>query len=467
MKLLRRGWDKRPLRIVDQESQLFPLDCDAPWVPPRFWRFCMFVDPYIGFWPYQVLAFDHFFKCWYMRQDGTQKQSRQTGKSTMIPLPISYLICDDDTRAQVIVCSAAMNKIHKITRPIIHIMKKTGMERYPDAAGETRFAATGAGFKNVSGKDDAFKDGETSHVLLVDEAQDVNFQPVYAQISPFRDGVDGIMFAMGRGGIPDSMLEKMEDQPDTLNLNIIDEQIVKQRPRYQKAMDRGKREFLDWEYAAHYRGERIQLKGAVLIPRLPEWGELFPNTKFHYDQCEPGSIELLFDFAGRVDSTCGIAIGKVGDMTVLFDFVRFAPGENFDTQICGLAEWIVDTPFDNLRPEVNNLGDLFVHNVKSKIADILRERKMKSLDKTRWHPVTANEFNIHEACRLIYKASIAGNLVYVNDHKNPHTMSCIKDLKGIGIRYTPKRKIKFANHSDWGAALRAGFTTKKIARLVA
>lgn len=450
--------------MPDQASQLFPLDCVdhalCEFVPPKFWRYCLWVNPNFGFWTYQLKYFNHIFKCYYLNHDGTCKQARQTGKTTLSPLPLGYFITQ--MRLHTIICSAALNKIPKITRPIIKQMHKSGERRGADSLGETRFDKDGAGFKIVSGKDDAMKEGETSHILVVDEGQDVNYTPVYAEISPFRDGVDGIIFVMGIGGIAESMIEKMEDDPDTLKLNIEDDEVVRERPRYQKAIDRGKRKMLSWEYLANYKGRRIQVNGSALLPQIWRWQDKFPRKKFNPDDAD--IIDISFDYGGRVDSSCAIAIAKFSDgMWVMFEFEYYAPGESYDTQLEGLSDFTIEVPWNQLKPETNNLGHLYTAMLRRTIDQKLREMDGRPLDDNDWCPVEANEYNIDAACRTLYNKSLEGNLGYVET--GDHSLACVNDLKAQKVKYTIKRKMKNEPHSDWAAALRAQCGMKKVAEV--
>lgn len=466
---IRNNWKEarrygRLSRIPDIGTQLFPLDCadkiECLWTPPYFWKFCLWMNPLQGFWPYQVLAFDHFFHCWYARLDGTLRQARQTGKSTTMPLPLSFLIQEE--HVQLVVLSTNVTKTRKITRPIRKAMSRMEWNLEVDSLEESRFDDD-TGYRAMSGQPDAKKESETANIVLVDESQDVPYSPTYKEVSAMRKGVGGIMFAMGIGGPDDSLMMGMVDQHDTLNLNIKYNEIP-ERPQYRADVEVDKLKMLSFEFSANYEGERTSRKSNALIDNLIEWSEMFPNTEFTPDLLS--DIEIGFDFAQVQDDTCAVASGVYGDIHVIHEYDYYPKGEATEVQIDGLVRFMMRVDFNRLRPEANNLGRRLIEEMTTKLDIELRKLKWSGTIDEIWHPVTTNEYNIDAAIRAIHELSASKRLVYVDNGKNPHVKRCIKGLRAVGVKKGGKGLLK-SDHSDWMAAFRTRYCGRRVARVAA
>lgn len=455
----------RLARMPDVGTQIFPLDCadrvECLWVPPYFWKYCLWMNPLQGFWEYQIKAFDHLFHCWYTQTDGTLRQARQTGKTTTMPLPLSFLIQEE--HIQLVVISTKLEKTRKLTRPVRRAMARMDERLEVDSLDEARFLDE-SGYRSLSGSEDAKKESETAHIIVIDEAQDIPYSPTYKEISPMRKGVGGIIFAMGIGGPEDSMMMRLIDQPDVENVNIEYDQIP-ERPAYKEDVEKERYKMLASEFEANYRGARTSRNANTLIEEILEWSELFPNMPFNSDVLE--DIEIGVDFAQVQDNTVAIASGFYGDVCVIFDVDWYARGEATDVQLEGLTKFFMRVPFNALRPEVNNLGRWVVQDLKRMLAEELKKTDYKGDPEKLWAPVTVNDHNIDTAIRSIHELSATRHLCYVvngADGKNPHMKRCIADLRNVQAKKT--RSGKLANsHSDFFAALRTRFCGRRIARL--
>lgn len=463
--LTARSHGGRLFRIPDIGTQVFPLDCpdrfDCPYIPPYFWKYSLWLNPLQGFWEYQVTVFNHFFGCWYDLVDGTDRQARQTGKSTTIPIPLSYLIIEE--HIQTVIISTKVEKTRKLTRPIRKAMWKDGRFLAVDSLEETRFDENEAGYKALSGSADAKKESETAHVIVVDEAQDIPYSPTYKEISPMRKGVGGIIFAMGIGGFDESMMMTMTEQVDVRNLNIRYDEIP-ERPKYRADVELERTKMLSVEFDSNYKGERTSRVSNALIENLPEWSELFPSIPFSPSLLTEAEIGM--DFAAVQDDTCAVARGIYGDVHVIYDYDFYRKGEPIATQIEGLVKFMMRVDFDALRPENNHLGRVVIQMLASRMEEELRKAGWNGDIEKIWKPITVTDRNIDHACRTIHELSASNRLCYVDNGKNPHVKRCIADLRNVGVKTGAQRMLKMT-HSDWMAAFRVMYCGKRLARVSA
>lgn len=468
---LRNDWKEarapggRLSRIPDIRNQIFPLDCPdrfaSKWIPPYFWKYSLWLNPLQGFWEYQIKAFDHFFECWYEVVDGTLRMARQTGKSTTIPIPLSYLVIEE--HVQLVVLSTKVEKARKITMPIRRAMWKDGRYLSMDSIVECRFDENEAGFKALSGREDAKKESETANVVIIDEAQDIPYTPTYKEVSPMRKGVGGIIFAMGIGGPDDSMMMTLVEQPDVHSMNVRYNEIP-ERPSYRAGAEQERTKMLAWEFASNYEGEPVSRKENTLLDKVHEWSDLFPAQPFSPALLD--DIQIGIDWAEVRDHTCAVATGVYGETHVMFDFLWFARGEVVDYQIAEIVKFCMRVPFDKLRPESNHLGRLMIKMLWEKLEPELRKIGWKGQLEDIIQPVSVNDVNIDRAIRAIHELSAGNNLCYVRNEKNPHQKRFISSLKNVGVKRMPHGKLK-NEHNDEFSALRTRYTGIRVARVAA
>lgn len=461
--------------LPDAERQIAPLDIVSDIIPQGFKDYLHELErqrPELRFhpWPYQLKLLELLFTCWKHGKDGVIKQTRQSGKTIPTSYWLGYMIVMEG--CQVVIVSTKAQKTRKLARLILKIMTASEYPMSTAGVNEARFEDE-SGFVCLSGKEDAAREGDTAHIIVVDEAQDVPMYPTYADLSPMRVGTAGIFIAMGIGGIiggpAPSMSSNLSQDPSFEKLIVTADDVLTDRPAYKAAMDKIARHMTPTEVQQHFYMKDIPSAGNSLMPKLYLYDELYPGATF--DPAKERGAELIvgFDWGQRADSTAIIAAAVVREQeddgkiwtrkAVLYRFAWFG-AIGYVEQLDEIVKILRDIPFDILRPELNGPGIPMEAFLKARL---IKEGIIPKDNDRVWQPVTAGKDNNLHAQNDITVCSFAGGMSYINDGGG-FADRAVSDLKGVGVTYTAGGVPK-TTHSDWFAALRPCFYQERIAQV--
>ncbi len=465
-----------PLPQLPRSSALMPdleetvniLSIRSEWIPERFLYFLLSVEPIVakltGFspWPYQIKTFELLFQAWAERKDAALKQARQSGKSIPTAIWLAYMICIE--RCQVVVLSTKTQKTRKIARYLLRIMRASGEPMSPDSTTESRFDDE-AGFVCFSGKPEAERESDSAHIVLIDEGQDVPIEPVYGDVSPMRSGFNGILVVMGIGGVVDSFVEHMFDNPQVLKMEIPYTEVAVDRPHYVQTVEKDRVMMTPTEFKAHYECQRIIDTGAVLLPYILPWNEHFPDTPFNPEAAT--ELYIGVDWGRWQDSTALLAVAKIFDrsdpraenrpLTVLYGY-ELMSGMGWFAQLDRCFEFVKRTMFDFLKPELNHVGDALVEFFEARMREEQENNNFEISDDG-YQPVYSDEHVKSDANKRLCVISTSQQMYYVPDLTRPDASlhdRCVSNLRRVKMKFNIGGRLT-TEHSDWMSALRCPF----------
>lgn len=460
--------------MLDLDTQIHPLDMPAlrpdgtpSAIPVEFKEFLALVGPkkkIFGLWPYQIKIFEALFTAWEIRStidpadpnaklpDVDIKQARQSGKTVPTGLFLAFMIIV--YRLQVVLTSTKTQKTRKIARYILSIMRMAGEQMMADGVGEARFDDE-AGFVCLSGKKEAERESDTAHIVFIDESQDIDYEPVYGDLSPMRAGTTGILVTAGIGGVPESLGERLRDDPNSIKVIVTADEVIAERPHYRLTAEADKAKMLPWEWRAHYMCERITNNSALLIENIYDWDEAFPGYEFNPDWKEnPAAadwqLEVGLDFGRKFDSSVGIGVAYLPkeDIYVLYGFTA-ATSVGWTVQVAQFAEWLETVPWDRVRPESNSMGDV----VEEVLYKELEEREL--INPESYVPIQTTDETKAAALRTIAIHAMRRKFYFVRNKQWDPDGLCdrvITELKQITVKTNIRNKMEIS-HSDAGSAL--------------
>lgn len=458
----------------DLETQIHPLDIPdvrpdgtPSAIPLEFKQYLAIVGPrkkIYGIWPYQIKIFEALFTAWQIRgsldpldpnavlPDVDIKQCRQSGKTVPTGLFLAFMIII--FRLQVVLTSTKEKKTRKIARYILTIMQMAGEPMPANGVGEARFDDE-AGFVCLSGKKDAERESDTAHFVFIDESQDIDYDPVYGDLSPMRAGTTGILISAGIGGVPESLGERLRDDKNSIKVIVTADEVIKERPSYRLIAEADKSKMLPWEWRAHYMCERITNNSALLIEDIYDWDEAFPGREFNPDwktneDARDWALEVGLDFGRKFDSSVGIGVAYLpkDDIYVLYGFTT-ATSMGWTVQVEQLTGWLDQVPWDRLRPESNSMGDV----VEEVLYQQLEAKGMVTPES--YAPIQTTDDTKAAALRTIAIHGMRRKFYFVKRKEWDPDGNCdriIAELKQITVKTNIRNKME-VKHSDAGSAL--------------
>jgi hypothetical protein len=392
--------------------------------------------------------------------DGAVKMARQVGKTTITAVWLAYIIIM--YRAQIVIISTKQQKTKKMARLILKFLRATGERLETKGVEEARFEDD-AGFVCLSGTPESQRESETADIVLVDEAQDIEFESVYHDVGPMTAMTGGFILSIGIGGTAwsfgEQMFDKEGDGVRTMTVpwyKIAEEAHRTQHPalvnQWLPTMERDRVRMTPIDFAAHYGCERIPDTSYALLPNIYLWNNVYPDRKF--DPMDAYDLRVGLDWGKRADSSALIAVahlhGDVGTDYVMYGYGHFQCG--YDQQLEEITKILKgEMPWQVVDSELNGVSEPMV--------DFLRQRLGRP---GVLHEFSADKLGKSDALKSMNRASNNGRMLYVDDGRL--AAACVKDLRAIGMKYTESDVIK-ATHSDWGAALLATFYQKRIAKV--
>jgi len=408
---------------------------------------------------YQRPVVRMLFRAWETRTDAAIKQARQTGKTAILSVWLAYMIIRH--RIRLVIISTKQQKTQKISRKILQIMRASGQEIDPNGVMEGRFEDD-AGFICLSGNKEAQRESESADIVLVDEAQDVDYANVYPDLGPMTNMTNGIVMCIGIGGIASSFIETMFDDPQVLTAEVPRGVVESEARRTGNAtlikwverMKLERQRLTPVDFAAHYECMRIPDVEYALLPNIHRWDDKYPGRQF--SPLEARDLRVGIDWGKRSDSSAlvGVAVMHTegGLDYVLYGYGQYS-GLGYAQQIERINEKLEsdDFPWTTVYAETVGVGNV--------CADILKDKLVRpEALKEAW----PGQSEKSECCKTLQVQSQANRMLWVDDGE--FAQSCINDLKNVGVRYTASDLLK-PTHSDWLAALMAPFYPVKIAEV--
>lgn len=420
-------------------------------------------------------------------RDTTVNQARQSGKTVPMGIALGYKVVADHYMLALL--SSKEFKVNKVARSLMKQMKWSKRKLATCGVAESRFEDE-SGFIRMSGRDQSEREGETAHIVYVDEAQDVNFDSVWPDISPFTLATGGIVLATGIGGVDSSIMETMRSREGIHRIDVPYQDVLDKwgvpdgrDGLYRRRVEEDKGLMRPEIFSAHYECQRIPEGTMALLKNVIPWSEAFPGQPFdptRYLKSDPlmmWDCNIGVDWGKRTDASAALAVGFLdppasdsrAPRTLVIYGYFFSEGKDYHDQADALAAWVPHIPYDSIKPELNNVGIAVAEILKRSLAResstsgvqyrvdevwMDDERKMTAADR-----ISTIALNKDPAKpRLIYVDPAADPERRMEHYGLKYANRCASALRNVGIKYTESRtgtlRMKIS-HSDWLSALLA------------
>jgi hypothetical protein len=281
-------------------------------------------------------------------------QCRQSGKSFIMALVLYFL--STIKHWDIIITAPKIDQTWAIMKHIHKIQSKIGYKT--DFCNRYSISHRGRGsIICLSGSETANVEGASAHIVVVDEHQDMLASHVAEVFVPMISWHNGLYWSCGIGGHPSSVSERS----DIDYIRVLPyQEVVLIKPDYQRLVELARQEMLPEEFAAHYECKKLDISAHLLVPTLVDWdGEIDLHNR---------SIRTVIglDF-GKLDHTIGTQTHYLDNNLYIQQWI-VAKG-SYDQQVDELAQWIADTPYDEIYAETNGVGDSVVDFLARKVPD--------------------------------------------------------------------------------------------------
>ena len=442
---------------------------------------------------YQAHCLSRLFAETYKRraEDISFKMARQAGKT----VPVSYFLSHQVVVESwpLVMLSSKEEKTRKIARTVLRSMRLSGRRMEVEGIKEARFEPIGGsdpGFICMSGKPMSEREGETARLVLADEAQDIDHETVWPDISPMLLSTGGSVLAMGIGGIQGSLIERLRDDAETGCIDIPWEDVLRywlvpdgRDEDYRRRVLKDRRIMRPEIFAAHYECRPIPEGAAALYRSVMPWSQAYPGVHFdpqahlHDLATRYTRVRLGIDWGKRQDFSCALLVAsdpprrqdgttenRSAREIIICGYNKWE-GMGYAEQLDHIFEWLDrpppdDVPYDQVQPEINGAGDSAVDLLRRRLESDAKLRHMIA-------PVDMQDSQKLAAADIASQSAQSGRLIYVDAAAVKDTSECralnlhlaeecARNLRAVGIRYSTSArgtlKTNFS-HSDWNSAL--------------
>jgi len=298
---------------------------------------------------------------------------------------------------------------------------------------------TGAEIRALGLGSSSYKTAQSKHaqLVIIDEMQQLVAGEVAESVIGMVAPHQGSVWLAGLGGSPGSASAVFGAMDGVHSVHPWQEHI-KLDPVYVDYVDDARQTMPPPEFAAHYECADLDMSEFLLVPSLDTI-----DQHMH----DPFTM-VCIDWGKRRDQSVATVIDR--DASGIYYHLRDWKVLNgsYTEQGRVLGKWLLDIPYDEIRVEINGVGD--------GASDILKEEILKSDPDSRIRDVWVLQ-NKNKALHRLFGAARDKKVLY--DDKNPRSVPFIKEITSIKYRMSESGSmiIPQSSHSDYLSSILLAF----------